>query len=40
MSSGETGVLKSSTISVWSLICDLSFGSISLTYEGATVFGA
>ena len=40
LSSSESGVLKSPTISVWGLQCDLSFSSVSFTYEGALIFGA
>ena len=38
----ETGVemLKSPTISVWDLMYDLRFRSVSFTYESAFVFGA
>ena len=38
--SGNSGVQKSPTISVWSLMCDLSFSNVSFTYVGALVFGA
>ena len=37
---GESEVLKSFTISVWGLICDLRFSNISYTYMGALVFRA
>ena len=37
---GESEVLKSSTVSVWGLMCDLSFSNVSYTYVGAPVFGA
>ena len=37
---GESGVLKSPTISVWGLIHDLSFSNISFTYAGALALGA
>ena len=40
LSSGESEVLKSPTTSVWGLICDLSFRSVSFTYESAFIFGA
>ena len=40
LSKGESGVLKSPTISVWSLMCGLSFSSISFTYVGGLVLGA
>ena len=36
----ESWVLKSSTISVWSLMCNLSFSNVSFTYAGALVFRA
>ena len=36
----ESGVLKSPTISVWGLVCDLSFNNVSFTYVGALVLGA
>ena len=39
LSIGEHGVLKSPTISVWGLICDLSFSNVSFTYVGALLFG-
>ena len=38
-SSGESRVLKSPAVSVWGLMCDLSFRSASFTYEDALVFG-
>ena len=31
LSSGESGVLKFPTVSVWGLMCDLSFGNVSFT---------
>ena len=34
------GVLKSPTISLWGLMCDLSFSYVSFTYIGALVFVA
>ena len=37
---GESGVLKSPTISVWGLMCDLSFSNVSFTYVGALVVGS
>ena len=40
LSIGESGVLKSPTISVWGLMCNLSFSNVSLTYVGALVLGA
>ena len=40
VSIGENGVLKSPTISVWGLMCDLSFSNVSFTYVGALVFEA
>ena len=40
LSIGESGMLKSPTISVWSLMCELCFSNISFTYVGALVFGA
>ena len=40
LSSGDSGVLKSPTINVWSLMCDLSFSNVSFTYVDALVFGA
>ena len=35
----ESGILKSPTISVWGLMCGLSFSNISFAYVGALVFG-
>ena len=40
LSIGESEVLKSPTISVWGLMCDLSFSNVSFTYVGALVFEA
>ena len=40
LSIGESGVLKSPTISVWGLMCNLSFSNVSFTYVDALVFGA
>ena len=40
LSSGESGMLKSPTTSVWGLIYDLSFNNVSFTYEGVPVFGS
>ena len=34
LSIGESRLLKSSTISVWGLMCDLSFSNVSFTYVG------
>ena len=39
LSSGESGVLMSPTISVWVLMCYVSFGNISFTYVDALVLG-
>ena len=36
----ESWVLKSPTISVWGLMCDLIFNNVSFTYVDALVFGA
>ena len=39
LSSGDSEVLKSPTIiSVWGLMCDLSFSNVSFAYVGALVF--
>ena len=35
----ECGLLKSPMISVWGLMCDLSFCNISFIYVGALLFG-
>ena len=40
LSIGESGVLKSPTISEWGLMCCLSFSNISSTSMGAFLFGA
>ena len=40
VSFGKSGVLKSPVISVWGLICDLSFSNVSFTYVCALVLGA
>ena len=40
LSIGKIVVFKSPTISVWSLMCDLSFSNVSFTYVGTLVFGA
>ena len=41
LSIGKTGMLKSPTISVWGLMCNLSFSKVSsFTYVGAFVLGA
>lgn len=37
---GESGVLTLSTIGVWNLMCDLSFGNVSFIYVTDPVFGA
>ena len=37
---GESKVLKSPTISVWNLMCALSFCNVSVTNVGVLVFGA
>ena len=39
LSIGESGVLESPTISVCSLMCDLSFSDVSFTYVGALYLG-
>ena len=40
LSTGESGTLKSSTILVWNLMCNLSCSNVSFRNEGALVFGA
>ena len=40
LSIGESWVLKSPTINVWGLMCDLSFSSPSFTNVGALAFGS
>lgn len=40
LSIGESGLLKFPTISVWSLMCGLSYSNVSFTNVGAPVFGA
>ena len=40
LSIGESGVLKSSAINVWGLMCDLSFSNVSFTYLPVFVLGA
>ena len=35
----ESGLLKSPTITVWGVICALSFSKVSFMNEGALVFG-
>ena len=40
LSIGEHQVLKYPTISVWGLMCVLSFSNVSFTYVGALVLGA
>ena len=37
LSIGESGVLKSLTINVCSLMCDLNFSNVSFTYVGGSV---
>ena len=37
---GENGVLKSPTINVWGLMCDLNFTIVSFTNVGALTCGA
>ena len=39
LSTGESGVLKSFTISVCCLMCDLSCSNVSFTYVDALIFG-
>ena len=40
LSSGESGVLKTPTITVWGLMCDLSFSKVFFSMnKGAVVFG-
>ena len=39
LSTGESGVLKSPTICVWCLMCNLSFSNVSFTYVDALVLG-
>jgi hypothetical protein len=39
MSISESGVLKFPTISVWGLMCDVSFSNVSFTNVGALAFG-
>ena len=36
----ESGILKSPTICVWSLMCDLSISNVPFKNKGALVFGA
>ena len=40
LSIGMSGVLKSPTINMLGLMCDLSFSNVSFTNVGALVFGA
>ena len=40
LSIGESEVLKSPTICVWGLMCNLNFSNVTFTYVGALVFGA
>ena len=40
LSIGEREVLKSPSISVWCLMCDLSSRNVSFIYVGAFIFGA
>ena len=37
---GERGMLKSPTISVWGLMCDLSSSSVYFAYVGVFILGA
>ena len=39
LSIGKSGVFKSPTISVWGLMCHVSFSNVCFTLEGALVFG-
>ena len=40
LSTGDSGTLKSFTINVWGLMCDLNSSNISFTNVDALVFGA
>ena len=40
LSIGESGMLKSPTISVWGLMGSLCFSNICFTYLGGLIFGA
>ena len=40
LSIGKSGVLKSPTIRMWGLMCDLSFSNVSFTYVGVLALGA
>ena len=40
LSSGESRLLKSPTISVWGLMCDLSFSNVCFTNVGTLEFEA